>query len=842
MDPSVNSALPAGYKLDAPPPVSIPDGYKLDAPQAQSVPPALPSPAQQTDGPPAPDASGKAPMHVTVPLTEDGTPKAETDIGKIKRNVARMAAQGAQTDEIDGYIKQSGATLDQVKNYPLTDDDKHDIIGSMVSGLGTAAAAGRTALKGATFGLSTNVIPAEMAAPVIWASKNLFTNDHPTYGQARDFAYTDANKDTEQFKKDHPVLSPVLEIGGALTTGGALAKGAGAVIDAGKALPVVSDIAGAGGKAIEVAKSVPIVGKTAVQIGKGALTGGTVAGTYGAGTEQHGDFIKGAEELAPVGAAIGAGVGVVGAAAAPFLKAKQPLQQAEKVVVSQFKNQAEKFFASQLSKRPDLKDALDKADTLQKAADIFGIKLTTAEKLAYAGTDPLLAQQGVISGNPNTGGRMAKFYADRSGQIEDAYGKVASDVHPAQTYDEAADAVIGHAKEGVKRITGELTDKASPLYDEAFQANKSVSSPLINKILNTPGGKSALGYAVESMQNQMARVAVPDKELAEVARDLGRVGKMGAQRDGVASGLKLQTLDLVKRGFDDAINDAKAASAPGTTSTKARNLMKLRGAFVNELDNLDVTGKAGPNSLKPEGGAYARARGIYSGQPDKLALRGKAGSIADINPDQPQNVARTLMSGTQKTAQQSAEALGPEGKKAAASAIIREGLETNRGAPEALVRKLAPNDRTAEQLAAYLNPEQVKALENLNDLSGRVLMGNRLVKAPSPTQERTAAEKLLEGASAAKDLAIGSKLGFIKKMAGIFKAGSREENPQFYEDMYKLMTTDEGMQLAKKIAAAKENALANPKQTLLGNGAKKNLPSKAAQAGAVVAEKSGKNP
>src|SRR5690348_11518157 len=39
------------------------------------------------------------------------------DLARIKNNVAKMAAQGAPEEDIDGYITSEGVTIDDVRSY-----------------------------------------------------------------------------------------------------------------------------------------------------------------------------------------------------------------------------------------------------------------------------------------------------------------------------------------------------------------------------------------------------------------------------------------------------------------------------------------------------------------------------------------------------------------------------------------------------------------------------------------------------------------------------------------------------------------------------------------------------
>lgn len=163
------------------------------------------------------------------------------------------------------------------------------------------------------------------------------------------------------------------------------------------------------------------------------------------------------------------------------------------------------------------------------------------------------------------------------------------------------------------KIAERQMNLASPLYKQAFAANKSVSSPLIDRILNTPQGKDALAYARERLQNRMSRMAVPDKELTDQLKDLVSIGEAAPVKGGVASGLKLETLDLVKQALGEAEQEMKRRVVMGKAKKgEAADIGDLRRSLTAELDRLDVTAKAGPNSTKAEGGAYARARRVWS--------------------------------------------------------------------------------------------------------------------------------------------------------------------------------------------------------------------------------------
>lgn len=563
-------------------------------------------------------------------------------------------------------------------------------------------------------------------------------------------------------------------------------------------------------------------------LGKGGAVGAGLGATAGAGTaapdpnKPLSDALMARTGGAGWGAAFGGLLGTTGSALGRFF------QPSDNVNFSKVGNasskvessKAAKLLAQQLGARPDLKDQLARAEAMNTASQNTGIPLTLAEKIAQSPSDPLLAQQKILGGNPQTAGAMESLYAARSGtanqagQIENALTKQAQQLAPGvNSYDDAATALIQKSKEAAKGVTKQLTDEASPLYQEAFQANKSMQSPVFNRILETPEGKTALKHAATLMQNQMVRTAVPDAELTAAARDLQSVGKVGKlPKDGVASGLKMQTLDNIKKGFDSAISDALSRSSPGTTSSEAKALMDLRSSLVNEMDRLDVT-KTIPagrdpatnlftaSSEHPEGGAYARARSVYSGQPDLLQMRERIGNVANVDPLQAKQVNSQLFSGTQKNAEMAANALGPDNAKIAAAGRIYDVMDTARGDPTSFAGKIAPDSRTNDMLRTYAGGNQ---LDDTLNVINQAKIGEKF-RYGSPTQPlQEAGNTMQQAASGAMDLATGNKLGFVKKIAGMFGKG---EDPQFYQDMMDLMTTDQGMELVRRVAGGQGTAI-----------------------------------
>ena len=141
-------------------------------------------------------------------------------------------------------------------------------------------------------------------------------------------------------------------------------------------------------------------------------------------------------------------------------------------------------------------------------------------------------------------------------------------------------------------------NKAAQFYDEAYGANKIIESPEIDRILKTPSGKQALREAVRMMRDDMKNVSQVDPALTEMLKETG--GK--ATGGGVGRGLKLETLDYVKRAFRKI--EERATNKFGKATDHSRIITARRKELTRLLDKVDETG------------AYKQARGLAS---DKFA-------------------------------------------------------------------------------------------------------------------------------------------------------------------------------------------------------------------------------
>lgn len=177
---------------------------------------------------------------------------------------------------------------------------------------------------------------------------------------------------------------------------------------------------------------------------------------------------------------------------------------------------------------------------------------------------------------PSGGARATEFFDEAVGSApEKLKSAVSKTVSPSTNYYDTLDDMIKAGRE-----------KAAPLYQQAFKNNPSIVSPKIDRILATPEGKSALAEAAKNMQNEMSLLAKPDKELTAMAKELESMGKMDPSPGGVGSGLKLKTLDYIKKSMDDTINKAYRAG----DEAEARRIINLKKGLVDEVDAADKSG------------------------------------------------------------------------------------------------------------------------------------------------------------------------------------------------------------------------------------------------------------
>jgi hypothetical protein len=344
---------------------------------------------------------------------------------------------------------------------------------------------------------------------------------------------------------------------------------------------------------------VPVPGATAVMgakslsavptFAKAAGLGGALGAIGGAGNAEEGGRLSGAAQGAGIGAGLGAALspiaGLVGkgydAAFNSLSQRVKGLTKADRKIagiVQEIGGGDMNAGLTEVSRR--LADAGHDAAII----DVLGIG---GEKLGRAAAN-VPGKSASIADNFVTARTLG-----RGGRLQGASDNLA----PRENIVEKID-TLAAAREA----------EANKLYGEAFKANQDVMTPEIDAILSTPAGSAALKDAARLMQNDRSLLSKADPELTAALKEAADLGKADYVPGGVARGFKMRTLDYVKRALGDmegrAIRDGK--------KTEASFIGDLRRGLVKELDAADVTGRAGPNSLKPEGGLYAQGRAKFA--------------------------------------------------------------------------------------------------------------------------------------------------------------------------------------------------------------------------------------
>ncbi len=442
---------------------------------------------------------------------------------------------------------------------------KEQFFGQHNSALPQEQSIGRTvldqSLQGATFGFGdemTDMLGAAIAPHLpefLGGNSNLTSDDFGTYSDRAKEARGMSKERMAQEMEQNPGTAIASNIGGALLTGGA-----GATTKAGT---TIADLLRSG--------------NIAARVGKGALAGATSGALYGTGAADDDQRLQGAEQGALYGGGAGGAIPIIGAAL------RKPVSAlinygADKLATTGAVNAGE-IIKDDLSKplqkvydrlRADFPDDVD----FKKALYSYG---SSQDKSLIESGGARTANLGMGAAQYPTGGAKAtEFFNEATGKApENLKATLSKTISPSTNYSSDVDTLLE---------TGRA--KAAPLYSDAFKANQSIKSPVINKILQTPEGKASLGEAVKNMQNEMARVAKPDPELTQMAKELSDIGMMNPQQGGVANGLKLKTLDYVKKSMDDSIKKAIRAGDDG----EVRRISDLKNSLVSEIDKADKSG------------------------------------------------------------------------------------------------------------------------------------------------------------------------------------------------------------------------------------------------------------
>jgi hypothetical protein len=461
---------------------------------------------------------------------------AEIDLGKVKRNVAKMVDMGAPESDIDAYIAEEGTSIDAVKAFKMEAAPKKKGINWQ-----TVPAALKSGIEqGATFGFGDELKAAVAAGTVGLMDLAGADTGGLTSGQSYEQALGDFRGDQSALRQSNPLASIGGEIAGGVLTGGAALnamKGAGAARQAGTIGQEILRGAGQGVRA-------------------GALSGGLYGfGTGEGGVPQRvvssGAGAIGGSVLGGVGGAVAGSVsGSLAARAARILEKKRasqmrvpsPVSGAE--IVQPAGGRTSDVALSKIVDRLRA-DYPDEAQ-FQQALKAYESGQGTLAELGGGATQDLALGSAQYPGGK---GVITEFFQGKpAGPGQPSVGGAVSEARGNVT------AALEKGVSGNKDFFETLDDivqsgqkKAAPLYKKANEKLVELSDDIL-----TPEVKSAISSARKSYPSELD--GLPDNSV--------------------------KVLDYAKRVLDDEINTAQRSGQ----NNFARSRTDIKNNLIAEID------------------------------------------------------------------------------------------------------------------------------------------------------------------------------------------------------------------------------------------------------------------
>ena len=529
----------------------------------------------------------------------------------LSRQIANMAVSGSSEADLLAFLQHEGIgsvpkpvvpeeAMAQVRGEPTTMD--------MGGTMGTIRGLSMRALQGITFGFGDEALGAIIGK---------FTGIGARQG------IEDYRNEMRQWSSEHKKLGFAAEIGGALITGGPIARGGAKLLGAGASR--AASLARAGGATASQAtmqagmRAAPTVGqRIAVTAGQGIAAGGVSGAGHGEGGLSVGglsDRAKSALLGASIGGAFGAALIPAGRLAGSLLRpaarsvtrGMAAIQKRIPGVGTPEQHARELLYRSLAQDGIDIDEAITRAIAFERSgtpasiADIGGESTLQLAVESASGRTPvkqrlveMLGGRQAEQGDRLMGGMFARIFRGNKLGLRNAY---------------EAEEVLLEARKLAAR----------PHYEAAFEEVAQVS-PRMQQLLQHPQFKKAWavgrklsqdedlagighglevpllpeGGAVNSLRARLVSLGFPEER---IAAEMANVGKLGQE---FPTELPVRGLDYMKRGLDRVI--AKGMERGSLDARGATTLRRMRNEVLDEAD-----------AQVP---AYAQARAIFKGFSD----------------------------------------------------------------------------------------------------------------------------------------------------------------------------------------------------------------------------------
>ncbi len=490
-------------------------------------------------------------------------------IAKIKRNMGRMIDQNAPDADIQAYLADEGATLDDIKNSPVAGPNDqisappHSLLGVAKTGAlqGVADTIGLPDTVGRLFLMGSDYL--NPGSKEYRAQRRAHPLDPTGSGNPRAYVKAAIDRQPEQmdqpgvaqrledfifkyFRKDDAQTDneKLLQMGARAASGGALTGGATA----------------APGAMIQ----------TAIKVGAASAIGGVAsekAGQMTAGTKW--------EPWARFGAGLVAGGGA--------LAGINKLTTAESIL-----NKALTGYTAQ---------DFQAADALIQQSRAAGVTITPAEALAQirpAGNTPLMGIQRYAENAPESGPIMGRVMNNRPGENLAAVGGTLDNISPVPAAPtEVGPTIQNAAQRTLDQTRGAINAEARPFYQQAEAQSNQLTGLGVNPYA---------GPQWTAMQNNPAF-----RNALEQVRNDPLNANLGHLQD-----YDLQILDAVKKRMDLLAGRATnpgVGQQPDTVTAAAydnarRQLRDMAGnAFPDYQTAREIGAEGRTNFLEPQGRA-----------------------------------------------------------------------------------------------------------------------------------------------------------------------------------------------------------------------------------------------